>query len=314
MGTVLLAAPRGFCAGVDRAVEIVERALDQYGTPVYVRKQIVHNTHVVRDLTEQGAVFVDELDEVPDGSVVVFSAHGVAPTVRAQATERGLTVIDATCPLVSKVHHEALRYARRGYEIVLIGHTGHEEIEGTAGQAPDHITVVGSPEEAARLQVANPARVVWLSQTTLAVDEVAATATALRTRLPLLEDPPGDDICYASQNRQDAVRAIAPRCDLLLVIGSANSSNSVRLAEVALRAGARAAYLIDDASQAQESWFTGVETIGVTAGASAPESRVTELLAALTERGHTQVEQVTVTTETQHFALPPPLQDKEPPP
>ncbi|MGW2184439.1 4-hydroxy-3-methylbut-2-enyl diphosphate reductase [Streptomyces sp. NPDC001719] len=304
MGKVLVAAPRGFCAGVERAVETVEQVLKRYGPPVYVRKQIVHNTHVVRDLAARGAVFVDELDQVPHGAVVVFSAHGVSPTVRAEATARQLTVIDATCPLVTKVHNEALRFSRAGYDVALIGHAGHEEVEGTVGEAPDRIRIVDSPEDVQELAVRDPGKVVWLSQTTLAVDEVAATALALRERFPHLANPPGDDICYASQNRQDAVRAIAPRCDLVLVAGSANSSNSVRLVEVARRAGAPAAYLIDDAAEACDSWFAHVRIVGVSAGASAPETQVNGLLKALAARGYSEVEYITVTRETQHFSLP----------
>ncbi|MFJ2008516.1 4-hydroxy-3-methylbut-2-enyl diphosphate reductase [Streptomyces chartreusis] len=310
MGTVLLAAPRGFCAGVDRAIETVEQALLRWGPPVYVRNQIVHNTHVVRELASRGAVFVSTLENVPEGSTVVFSAHGVAPAVYAQAEARRLNIVDATCPLVAKVHQEVRRYARHGYEIALVGHAGHEEIEGTRGEAQDRVQVVGSPEEAARLEVQDESKVVWLSQTTLAVDDVADTVRSLRARLPLLQDPPGDDICYASQNRQDAIRAIAEKCDLLLVIGSANSSNSARLAEVALRAGAGAAYLIDDASYLEDGWFAGVETIGVTAGASAPESRVGELVTDLATRGYDHVEQVETTEERIHFSLPRKLDPK----
>jgi 4-hydroxy-3-methylbut-2-en-1-yl diphosphate reductase len=301
---VLLAAPRGFCAGVVRAVETVERALAQHGPPVYVRKQIVHNTHVVRELTDQGAVFVDEVDEVPYGAVVVFSAHGVAPAVYEAASARGLRIYDAVCPLVTKVHREAVRFARKDYEILLVGDKGHEEVEGTYGEAPDRTQIVESAEQAAKMEVRDPSQLVWLSQTTLTVDEVAETVTALRARFPLLSDPPGDDICYASQNRQDAVRAIAPRCELLLVVGSVNSHNSGRLVEVALRSGARAAHLIDDASGLDDSWFQDVRTVGVTAGASAPESRVTELIGVLAQRGYGDVEQIEVATEKQRFALP----------
>ncbi|GAB2925692.1 4-hydroxy-3-methylbut-2-enyl diphosphate reductase [Streptomyces mayteni] len=304
MGKVLLAAPRGFCAGVERAVATVEEALRQHGPPVYVRRQIVHNTHVVRELAARGAVFVEELTEVPEGALVVFSAHGVAPAVHRQAAERRLTVVDAVCPLVTKVHREAERFAADGYQIALIGHADHEEVVGTVGHAPGHIHVVESPAEAERLPVADPARVVWLSQTTLAVDEVTETARALRARLPELADPPGDDVCYASQNRQDAVRAIAARCDLLLVVGSANSSNSARLVEVALRAGARAARLIDTAAEVADEWFDGVATVGVTAGASVPEVLVGELVAVLAEHGYREVEEVPVARETLRFAMP----------
>ncbi|WP_338325693.1 4-hydroxy-3-methylbut-2-enyl diphosphate reductase [Streptomyces hoynatensis] len=306
-GKVLVAAPRGFCAGVERAVSTVEQALLRHGPPVYVRRQIVHNTHVVGELSARGAVFVEELDEVPEGALVVFSAHGVSPAVHAQAAARGLRVIDAVCPLVTKVHREAERFAAEGYEIALIGHAGHEEVTGTVGHAPGHIHIVESPEDAGRLSVSDPSRVVWLSQTTLAVDEVTRTAGALRDRLPLLADPPGDDICYASQNRQDAVRAIAARCELLLVVGSANSSNSARLVEVALRAGARAAHLVDHAGQVAEEWFEGVRAVGVTSGASVPEVLVTELVAALAARGYRDVEEVQVATETLRFAMPRPL-------
>ena len=309
---VLLAAPRGFCAGVDRAVLIVEQALERFGPPVYVRRQIVHNTHVVAELSARGAVFVDELDPVPEGSVVVFAAHGVAPGVRAQAEARGLTVIDATCPLVAKVHAEALRFARDGYTIALIGHEDHEEVEGTRGEVPESIRIVSGPDDVAKLDVGDAgdeggAGLVWLSQTTLAVDEVAQTADALRARFPRLVDPPGDDICYASQNRQNAVKAIAGHCDLVLVVGSANSSNSIRLVEVARGAGARAAYLVDDGAGLRDEWFAedaGVGTVGVTAGASAPEHAVRSLLEALAVRGFADVEEVTSAVETVAFELP----------
>ena len=304
---MLIAAPRGFCAGVERAVNTVAQALLRHGPPVYVRRQIVHNTRVVSELSARGAVFVEELDEVPEGSLVVFSAHGVSPEVHAQAAARGLRVIDAVCPLVTKVHREAERYAAEGYEIALIGHAGHEEVTGTVGHAPGRVHIVESPRDAERLTVSDPSRVVWLSQTTLAVDEVTHTAGVLRERLPLLADPPGDDICYASQNRQDAVRAIAARCELLLVVGSANSSNSARLVEVGLRAGARAAHLVDHAGQVAEEWFEGVTSVGVTSGASVPEVLVTELVAALGERGYQDVEEVRVATETLRFAMPRPL-------
>jgi 4-hydroxy-3-methylbut-2-en-1-yl diphosphate reductase len=309
-GTVLLAAPRGFCAGVDRAVLVVEQALERFGPPVYVRRQIVHNTHVVAGLNARGAVFVDELDQVPEGSVVVFSAHGVAPSVRGEAEARGLTVIDATCPLVAKVHAEALRFARDGYTIALIGHADHEEVEGTRGEVPEAVRIVSGPADVERLDVGGAedgAGLVWLSQTTLAVDEVAQTADALRARFPRLVDPPGDDICYASQNRQNAVKAIAARCDLVLVVGSANSSNSIRLVEVAKGAGARAAYLVDDGAGLRDEWFAddaGVGTVGVTAGASAPEYAVGNLLEALARRGFADVEEVTSAVETVTFELP----------
>ncbi|TDD61656.1 4-hydroxy-3-methylbut-2-enyl diphosphate reductase [Kribbella antibiotica] len=307
MGKVLLAAPRGFCAGVDRAVDTVNEVLKRHGPPVYVRRQIVHNVHVVRELTGYGAVFVQELDEVPEGSVVVISAHGASPSVYKQAAERGLLVIDATCPLVAKVHREVVRFAQEGYEIALIGHSGHEEVEGTRGEAPGSIQTVATPQEAANLQAEDPDKLIWLSQTTLAVDEVVAVAEALRERFPHLTNPPSDDICYASQNRQEAVRAIAARCDLLLVVGSTNSSNSMRLVEVALRAGAHTAYLVDDADQVRDDWFEGVQVVGVTAGASAPESAVSGLLRALADRGYPEVEEVSVTQETLRFSLPPEL-------
>ncbi|MGH3447257.1 MAG: 4-hydroxy-3-methylbut-2-enyl diphosphate reductase, partial [Nocardioidaceae bacterium] len=262
--TVLLAAPRGYCAGVDRAVITVEKALDTYGAPVYVRKQIVHNQHVVSDLEQRGAVFVEELDEVPEGSTVVFSAHGVSPQVRAQADERQLKTIDATCPLVTKVHHEAKRFASDDYDILLIGHDGHEEVEGTAGEAPGNVTLVQGPAAVPDVEVRDPDKVAWLSQTTLSVDETMETVARLRERFPNLLDPPSDDICYATQNRQQSVKAIAAESDLVLVVGSGNSSNSVRLAEVALESGATAAYRVDDASEIDEAWLEGVGSVGVT--------------------------------------------------
>src|SRR4051812_27277377 len=268
---VLLAAPRGYCAGVDRAVIAVEKALERYGAPVYVRKQIVHNIHVVTELEQQGAIFVEEVDEVPPGAHVVFSAHGVSPAVVAAASDRGLRAIDATCPLVTKVHREAVRFARDDFEILLIGHEGHEEVEGTAGEAPEHITLVGSPEAVADIEVKDPDKVVWLSQTTLSVDETMETVRRLRERFPNLQDPPSDDICYATQNRQVAIKKVAQGADLVIVVGSANSSNSVRLVEVALEHGARAAFRIDYASEIQQEWLDGVTSIGVTSGASVPE-------------------------------------------
>jgi 4-hydroxy-3-methylbut-2-enyl diphosphate reductase len=288
---------------VDRAVLIVRELLDRLGPPVYVRKQIVHNRHVVAELTARGAVFVEEVRQVPRGAVTVFSAHGVAPQVRAEAEARGLRVYDATCPLVAKVHAEALRYARDGYTIALIGHEEHEEVEGTRGEAPDRIHVVSSPEEARALAVRDR-KLVWLSQTTLALDEVARTADALRRRFPTMADPPGEDICYASQNRQHAVKAIAPRCDLLLVVGSTNSSNSVRLVEVGRESGAREARLLDDGGGLRAEWLAGVETVGVTAGASAPEHAVDDLLAALAGHGFDHVEQVGTNAENISFELP----------
>jgi 4-hydroxy-3-methylbut-2-en-1-yl diphosphate reductase len=301
---VLLASPRGYCAGVERAVETVERALELYGEPVYVRKQIVHNAHVVRDLEARGAVFVDSVEEVPEGSVVVFSAHGVAPAVRKAAAARGLKTVDATCPLVTKVHKEAVRFADEGYDILLIGHEGHEEVVGTTGEAPAHIKLVDGPEGVADVEVRDPSRVAWLSQTTLSVDETEQTVAKLRERFPLLIDPPSDDICYATQNRQVAVKRIAPETDLMIVVGSANSSNSVRLVEVALEAGAKAAYLVDRAEEVDPAWLEGVATVGVTSGASVPEELVTGLLAALAERGYDDVEEVRSAQEKLLFALP----------
>jgi 4-hydroxy-3-methylbut-2-en-1-yl diphosphate reductase len=301
---VLLAKPRGYCAGVDRAVEAVERALEQHGAPVYVRKQIVHNKHVVETLSERGAIFVDETDEVPPGALVVFSAHGVAPSVHAEAKARELRTIDATCPLVTKVHHEAKRFAREDYDILLVGHHGHEEVEGTAGEAPEHIQLVETAEDVANVTVRDPEKVVWLSQTTLSVDETMETVRALRERFPTLQNPPSDDICYATQNRQVAVKAMAPRCDLVLVVGSRNSSNSVRLVEVALQAGAGAAHLIDYSREIDEAWLDGVGTVGLTSGASVPEVLVRGVLDHLAERGYTDVEEVTTAEETLTFSLP----------
>jgi 4-hydroxy-3-methylbut-2-enyl diphosphate reductase len=304
---VLLAAPRGYCAGVDRAVITVEKALELYGPPVYVRKQIVHNKHVVATLERRGAIFVDETSEVPEGATVVFSAHGVAPSVHEEAAERGLRTIDATCPLVTKVHHEARRFAAEGYQILLIGHEGHEEVVGTSGEAPEHITLVDGPEAADTVEIADPTRVAWLSQTTLSVDETTQTVDALRRRLPLLLDPPSDDICYATQNRQSAVKQMAPACDVMIVVGSANSSNSVRLVEVALEAGSRAAYLVDEAAEVQPEWLDGVSTVGVTSGASVPEVLVRDLLDALAARGFGDVQEVRDAEESLLFALPPEL-------
>ncbi|UQX87755.1 4-hydroxy-3-methylbut-2-enyl diphosphate reductase [Jatrophihabitans telluris] len=301
---VLLAKPRGYCAGVDRAVQTVEHALDHYGAPVYVRKQIVHNLHVVRSLEARGAVFVEETDEVPMGSIVVFSAHGVAPEVHAEAAARNLKAIDATCPLVTKVHNEARRFAAEDYDIVLIGHEGHEEVVGTTGEAPDHIKLVDGPADAAKVQVRDPDKVVWLSQTTLSVDETMQTVEALRQRYPNLQSPPSDDICYATQNRQAAVKAIAAQVDLFLVVGSANSSNSVRMVEVARTAGARAAYLVDNAAAIDEEWLTGVGTVGLSSGASVPEVLVSEVASWLAERGYGDLQEVNHTEERLTFALP----------
>ncbi len=304
---VRLAAPRGYCAGVDRAVITVEKALDLYGAPVYVRKQIVHNKHVVSDLESRGAVFVEELDEVPEGATVVFSAHGVSPTVHAEAQQRGLKTIDATCPLVTKVHHEAKRFAGDDYDILLIGHAGHEEVEGTSGEAPEHIQLVQGPGDVDSIVVRDPSKVAWLSQTTLSVDETLETVDAIRQRFPQLLDPPSDDICYATQNRQLAVKEIAQDADLVIVVGSANSSNSVRLAEVALEAGAKAAHRVDDAGEIDDAWLEGVAHVSVTSGASVPEALVDGVLAYLTERGYPDAEAVHSAEESLIFALPPEL-------
>ncbi|AEG43693.1 4-hydroxy-3-methylbut-2-enyl diphosphate reductase [Isoptericola variabilis] len=301
---VLLAAPRGYCAGVDRAVVAVEKALETYGAPVYVRKEIVHNKHVVATLRERGAIFVNETDEVPEGARLVFSAHGVSPAVRASAAERSLDTIDATCPLVTKVHKEAVRFAKDDYDILLIGHDGHEEVEGTAGEAPDHVQVVNSPDEVDKVTVRDPDKVVWISQTTLSVDETMETVRRLRERFPSLQDPPSDDICYATQNRQVAVKKLAPECDLVIVVGSANSSNSVRLVEVALEAGARSAYRVDRATEIEEEWLDGVTTVGVTSGASVPEILVQDVIRHLAERGYGDVEEVRTATEDLMFSLP----------
>ncbi len=304
---VLLAAPRGYCAGVDRAVITVEKALDLYGAPVYVRKQIVHNKHVVSDLESRGAVFVEELDEVPEGATVVFSAHGVSPTVHEEARARSLKTIDATCPLVTKVHHEAKRFASDDYDILLIGHEGHEEVEGTAGEAPDHIQLVQSPADVPNIVVRDPAKVAWLSQTTLSVDETLETVAAIRERFPLLLDPPSDDICYATQNRQLAIKEISVDADIVIVVGSANSSNTVRLVDVALEVGAKAAYRVDDASEIDEAWLEGAERVSVTSGASVPEDLVDGVLTFLAERGYPDAKAVHTAEESLIFALPPEL-------
>jgi len=301
---ILLAAPRGYCAGVDRAVIAVEKALERFGAPVYVRKQIVHNIHVVTELEAQGAIFVEEVDEVPPGAHVVFSAHGVSPAVVTAAADRGLQAIDATCPLVTKVHREAVRFARDDFEILLIGHDGHEEVEGTAGEAPEHITVVNSPDHADVVEVKDPSKVVWLSQTTLSVDETMETVRRLRVRFPQLQDPPSDDICYATQNRQVAIKKVAKDADLVIVVGSANSSNSVRLVEVALEYGAQAAYRVDYAHEIQQSWLDGVETVGVTSGASVPEVLVREVLDELGGAGYRDVEEIRTAEEDLLFSLP----------
>jgi 4-hydroxy-3-methylbut-2-enyl diphosphate reductase len=301
---VLLAKPRGYCAGVDRAVQTVEEALKLYGAPVYVRKQIVHNKHVVNTLEQLGAVFVEENEEVPEGSTVVFSAHGVAPEVHEQARARNLKTIDATCPLVTKVHHEAKRFAADDYDILLIGHEGHEEVVGTAGEAPAHIQLVDGPGGVDKVVVRDPSKVVWLSQTTLSVDETMETVARLKTRLPLLQSPPSDDICYATQNRQHVVKEIAPDCDVVIVVGSKNSSNSVRLVEVALEAGARGGHLVDYAWQIEDAWLEGATTVGVSSGASVPEDLVMEVLAHLASRGFGEVTEYTTAEERLTFSLP----------
>lgn len=300
---VLLAAPRGYCAGVDRAVITVEKALERYGAPVYVRKQIVHNKYVVQTLEKQGAIFVDETDQVPEGAVVIFSAHGVAPSVRAEAAARGLTTIDATCPLVSKVHREAKRFANNGYDILLIGHKGHEEVVGTMGEAPDRIHLVDGPDGVNSVQVDDPDRVVWLSQTTLSVDETLAAARQLQSRFSGLASPPSDDICYATQNRQDAVRELTRECDLVLVVGSPNSSNSNRLRELAEREGVEA-HLIDGAGEIDPAWIEGRAHVGVTAGASAPDVLVQGVLERLRELGAGSVRELHGEPESMVFALP----------
>ena len=304
---VLLAAPRGYCAGVDRAVVAVEKALDLYGAPVYVRKQIVHNKHVVATLEKRGAIFVDETDEVPEGQTVVFSAHGVSPAVHEAAAARSLKTIDATCPLVTKVHHEVKRFAQDDLDILLIGHEGHEEVEGTAGEAPNNVFLVDGLDSIQDIKVRDENKVAWLSQTTLSVDETLQTVAALRQRFPNLIDPPSDDICYATQNRQVAIKQIAPQADLVLVVGSKNSSNSVRLVEVSLEYGAKAAYLVDFADEVKEEWLNGVKTIGVSSGASVPEILVEDLLKWLAARGFGDVETVTAMEEHLLFAMPPEL-------
>ena len=301
---VLLAAPRGYCAGVDRAVVTVEKALELYGPPVCVRKGIVHNKHVVTTLEKRGAIFVDETDEVPEGATVIFSAHGVAPIVHEEAAARSLKTVDATCPLVTKVHREAVRFADADYDILLIGHEGHEEVVGTSGEAPDHITIVDGPADVANVEVRDPEKVVWLSQTTLSVDETMETVRLLREKFPSLQDPPSDDICYATQNRQLAVKQMARECDLMIVVGSRNSSNSVRLVEVALEHGSRAGHLVDYAAEIDEGWLDGVSTVGVTSGASVPEILVREVLEFLSDRGFGDVRPVVAAEESLMFALP----------
>ena len=304
---ILLAAPRGYCAGVDRAVITVEKALELYGAPVYVRKQIVHNKHVVATLEARGAIFVDQTDEVPEGKIVVFSAHGVSPAVHDEAASRNLKTIDATCPLVTKVHHEAKRFAAEELEILFIGHEGHEEVEGTMGEAVGQVKLVDGLDAARTVQPTPGKKLAWLSQTTLSVDEALQSVAILKERFPDIQDPPSDDICYATTNRQEAIKVIAPKADLVIVVGSTNSSNSVRLVEVAKEYGTPHAYLIDYAAEAKEEWLTGVETIGVTSGASVPEILVDDLLKWLAERGFGEVETVTAAQESLLFALPPEL-------
>ena len=301
---ILLAAPRGYCAGVDRAVVAVEKALERYGAPVYVRKQIVHNIHVVRELESRGVIFVDEVEEVPAGSTIVFSAHGVSPMVVEEARVKELNAIDATCPLVTKVHREAVRFSGQDFHILLIGHAGHEEVEGTMGHAPESTTLVNDPDEAMTIEVPQTDNLIWLSQTTLSVDETMETVRRLRERFPHLQDPPSDDICYATQNRQVAIKKIAPECDLVIVVGSQNSSNSVRLVEVALEYGAKAAYRVDYASEIKQEWLEGVATIGVTSGASVPEVLVEQTLADLAEAGYRDVDEVKTAEEDLQFSLP----------
>jgi 4-hydroxy-3-methylbut-2-en-1-yl diphosphate reductase len=300
---VLLAAPRGYCAGVDRAVQTVEHALDLHGAPIYVRKEIVHNKHVVEQLTKRGAVFVEEETEVPEGGRVVFSAHGVAPSVHENAAKRNLRTVDATCPLVTKVHVEARKFAAEGYTIVLVGHDGHEEVEGTTGEAPEHIVLVESEADVEELEVDDPERVAYITQTTLSVDETSAIIAALKRKFPKMTGPKTDDICYATTNRQQAVKELAEHCDLILVIGSTNSSNSVRLVEVAREHGV-SSHLIDFAHQVQEEWLDGVETLGITSGASAPEELVTELVDMFRGRGAESVEELRTVEEDVRFMLP----------
>ena len=304
---VLLAKPRGYCAGVDRAVVTVEKALSVHGAPIYVRKEIVHNKYVVKELEAKGAIFVNETDEVPEGSTVVFSAHGVSPAVHDEAAQRNLKTIDATCPLVTKVHAEARRFASDDYQILFIGHEGHEEVEGTMGEAPTNMTLVDGPAHVQEIEIDLSRPVAWLSQTTLSVDETLETVDLLRAKFPNLIDPPSDDICYATQNRQKAVKEISNACDVMLVVGSANSSNTVRLVDVALEAGASAAYRVDFAAEIDETWLEGAETIGLTSGASVPEILVNGVLTWLAERGYTDVEEVETIEEHLIFALPPEL-------
>ena len=304
---VLLAKPRGYCAGVDRAVVTVEKALAHYGAPIYVRKEIVHNKFVVSSLEAKGAIFVNETDEVPQGATVVFSAHGVSPAVHQEAEVRSLRTIDATCPLVTKVHSEAKRFASDDYQILLIGHEGHEEVEGTMGEAPDHMILVENPEAVAAVEIDPNRPVAWLSQTTLSVDETLETVHKLRQKFPQLIDPPSDDICYATQNRQAAVKEIAAKCDLMLVVGSANSSNTVRLVDVALEAGAKSAKRVDGADEISEDWFEDVTTVGLSSGASVPEILVRDVLDWLAARGYSEVAEFETSVEKLTFALPPEL-------
>lgn len=305
---LLLAAPRGYCAGVDRAVQTVERTLDEHGPPVYVRKQIVHNRHVVERLTERGAVFVEDVREVPEGAITVFSAHGVAPSVREAAQERGLQTIDATCPLVTKVHREAAHFARDGYTIVLVGHDGHEEVEGTMGEAPERIVLVQDEADVDALQVEDPERIAYVTQTTLSVDETDSIVARLRKRFPQIAGPRTDDICYATTNRQAAVKQLAGDCDLMLVIGSRNSSNSVRLVEVAQDCGTDA-HLIDNASEVREEWLVGKRVVGISSGASAPENLVSELVDHFRARGVSDISEVDVVREDVRFMLPKPVRE-----
>jgi len=301
---VLIAAPRGYCAGVDRAIVTVEKSLELYGAPLYVRKEIVHNKHVVATLEQRGVIFVNETDEVPEGKTVVFSAHGVSPAVHAEAAARNLKTIDATCPLVTKVHHEVKRFADDDTEILLIGHEGHEEVEGTAGEAPGKVRVVDGLDGARNVEPTPGKNLIWLSQTTLSVDETLESVAILKERFPEIASPPSDDICYATQNRQEAIRGIAAQSDLVLVVGSTNSSNSVRLVEVALEYGAKAAYLVDYAAEAKDEWLDGVETVGVTSGASVPEILVQDLLKWLDARGFNDQQEVEAKKESLTFALP----------
>ncbi|OLT55072.1 4-hydroxy-3-methylbut-2-enyl diphosphate reductase [Corynebacterium sp. CNJ-954] len=300
----MLAAPRGYCAGVDRAVETVEKALEKHGAPLYVRKEIVHNKHVVKTLEERGVIFVDQTTEVPEGANVVFSAHGVSPQVHLEAKQLNLKTFDATCPLVTKVHNEVKRFAKQGYQIILIGHHGHEEVEGTAGEAPDVVHLVDGQEDVDALEFPEDTKLIWLSQTTLSVDETMRTVKLLHEKFPQLETPPSDDICYATQNRQVAVKAIAPQVELMIVVGSQNSSNSKRLVEVALQHGTKESYLVDYAEQVDPAWFDGVTSVGVTSGASVPELLVRGVLDLLAEHGFSSIEEVTTATEDLVFSLP----------